>query len=147
MLTSRLQMLPNTSLCTLTTCNFNCREIGDGWVLTHISHPSPQHHPPTHSRLSSLTQMSYTNTLTSLHTYTPQPFIHNFLLPSIPPPHCVTTLTWSHHTFETRPKSSKLLSLETPSTVSTLPPYYDSPFLRWNSFSSFQTITNKLSIL
>ena len=40
MLTSRLQMLPNTSLCTLTTYNFNCREIGDGCVLTHISHPS-----------------------------------------------------------------------------------------------------------
>ena len=130
MLTSRLQMLPNTSLCTLTTCNFNCREIGDGCVLSDISHPSSQHHPPTHSRLSSLTHKSYSLASTSIHPYTPLPFIRNFLLPSISPPHCVTTLTWSDDTFETRPKSSKLLSLETPSTVSTLPPYYDSPFLR-----------------
>ena len=130
MLTSRLQMLPNTSFHSLTTCNFNLRNIGDGCVLSDISHPSPQHHPPTHSRLSSLTHKSYSLASTSIHPYTPLPFIHNFLLPSISPPHCAITLTWSHHTFETRPKSSKLLSLETPSTVSTLPHYYDSPFLR-----------------
>ena len=40
MLTSRLQMLPNTSFHSLTTCNFNLRNIGDGCVLSDISHPS-----------------------------------------------------------------------------------------------------------
>ena len=67
MLTSRLQMLPNTFSHSLTSYNFNCREIGE-WSLSrtlrisHISNITSLRFPPNHHRTTTYTLSFHTHT-------------------------------------------------------------------------------------
>ena len=131
MSTSHLHILPNTSFLTLTTCNFNCREIGGGWVLSGL----------TCSLLSRLTlshvsdcpdlQRRDRRTLSLLHILTQHHHSYatsSFLLPLLPiaqqHQHSLMPLS-THHQNRQKYLSSKLLPHFPQYLLTTIPQFHD----------------------